>query len=1042
MHWRLGLDLGTNSIGWCALKLSAQHLPEDILASGVRLLTPNQEAGRDPKSKLSLAAERRAARSARRRRDRFLRRQKRLMELLIKQDLMPVEEAERKALEELDPYALRAKALAAPLAPHELGRALFHLNQRRGFKSNRLADAPDDDKGATKEGMRALEAALKEEGAETLGALLAARHAKREPVRFRPTAKGSKNVYDFYPSRDMVEHEIELIWERQKKYHPQLADDVLAKIKRIVIQQRPLKKPPVGRCTFRPAEDRAPRALPLFQRFRILTDLHNLKIEQAGAGSRQLTLAERDALANKHMTKSSTVTFAEMRKALKLDEGTRFNFEGGNRKGFEPDLTAKILDHKDRFNKTWRSLPRARQNEIVERLLTEEDPDELVIWLEEKCNLSESSAERVANARLPQGYAHLGVSVLQELVEVLETDSKEVVDPATGEVYQAPLTYDEAVARLNLHHSDFRPGEQKTRLPYYGDALARHVIAKPDAPEGSQERRGRLPNPTVHIALNQVRKIVNALIDEYGPPYEVVIELARELKWNRERKDNYNKQLAENTKANETRKAKLEDLGYADTGENRLRLKLYEELSPDERVCIYSGKPIACADLFSGAIEIDHILPFSKTLDDSFLNKVLCTREANRKKGNRPPADAFGPAELEDIAERATRILDARKAKKFLPDAMVRFEEAGGWQARHLKDTQHMARTTKEYLGHVCNPDRVWTVPGQMTSMLRGLWGLDKLLPGHNLPEGKNRGDHRHHALDAFVIANLDRALLNKISRAAGEGEVLHAERLFPEGVPEPFENFRTILQKSLDAIIVSHKMDHGPEGQLHEDTAYGLVDEVIDGKHFNLVTRKLVTALTENEIGQIRDPDWRDKLLALVAETKQTKEKLGDALTRFGEANNIRRIRVLKTEAYTITVRHGNAFEKAYVPGGNHRMEIFETPDGKWDFEAVSMFDANNKGFKPAWTKKYSDAKHVMTLHKGDMIEAELGGTRDYWVVYRLNPAGNRIEVAPHIDANTGAERAWQRPSISTLQKAGAKLIKLNPLGRIRAKQDEGKDV
>src|SRR5690606_17483528 len=168
----------------------------------------------------------------------------------------------------------------------------------------------------------------------------------------------------------------------------------------------------------------------------------------------------------------------------------------------------------------------------------------------------------------------------------------------------------------------------------------RHVISRPDAPEGSQERIGRVPNPTVHIGLNQLRKVVNALIDRYGPPVEIVIELARELKLNAERKKEIQRENRENEARNAARSAELAALGLADTHGNRLLLRLYEELPADERVCVFSGTPISKQMLFSGAIEIEHILPYSRTLDDSFMNKVLCAREANRVKGNRAPAEA------------------------------------------------------------------------------------------------------------------------------------------------------------------------------------------------------------------------------------------------------------------------------------------------------------------------------------------------------------------------------------------------------------------
>src|SRR5690606_30963177 len=177
-RYRLGLDLGTNSIGWCAVLLDSDCAPCSLLDGGVRILTPNEEAGRDPQSKQSLAANRRAARAMRRRRDRFLRRQKRLMETLVEAGLMPTDETERKALERLDPYWLRAAALDERLELHEIGRAIFHLNQRRGFLSNRIADADESEKSAMKAGMRALETELEEAKARTLGEFLARRHAR------------------------------------------------------------------------------------------------------------------------------------------------------------------------------------------------------------------------------------------------------------------------------------------------------------------------------------------------------------------------------------------------------------------------------------------------------------------------------------------------------------------------------------------------------------------------------------------------------------------------------------------------------------------------------------------------------------------------------------------------------------------------------------------------------------------------------------------------------------------------------------------------
>lgn len=1078
--YRIGFDLGTNSLGWCAVALDSRGDPCEVLAAGVRILTPNEEAGRDPQSKASLAAGRRDARSMRKRRDRFLARQKKLMHVLAEAGLMPAEESERKALEKLDPYWLRAAALRERLALHEIGRAIFHLNQRRGFKSNRIADADDAEGSAMKEGMAKLTEALSEAKAETLGAFLANRHRRdkhgnrvdamgrpvgrkqggaiipdADGVRFRPNAEGAKVIYPFYPTRDMIEHELEAIWDRQKRHHPELTDALLARLKRIIIAQRALKKPPVGRCTLRSEEERAPRALPLFQRFRILSDLAALEVERPGRAARKLTLQERDALANLLASQTSTVTFEKMHRALKLDDGEMFNLQRGGRKGLDPDKTAAVLAKAGKgesFGKSWRGFRRERQSEIVERLLTEPDEDRLMDWLTADCELGEAKARAAANARLPQGHGHIGRSVLAELVDVMETESAEVHDPATGELYRRPLIYNEAVERLGLHHSNLPKGRY-SRLPYYGEAMARHVISNPNAAEGSQEKIGRVPNPTVHIALNQLRAVVNALIDEYGPPAEIRIELARELKQNRKQKDEATRRNRENEAANERRRAELARLGFADTHGNRLLMRLYDELPADERVCVYSGTPISKQMLFSGAADIDHVLPRSKTLDDGFMNKVLCTREMNRIKGNRAPADAFSPDELRVIGERAQRLFP-KKAWRFAPDAMEKFSETNDFIARHMTDSQHMARLAKDYLGLLFGEEanrRVFASPGRLTSMLRGMWGLNALSRDHNLLEegedrpAKDRGDHRHHAVDAFVIACLDRGLLQRVATAAGRAEQHDLARWAPKGeFPTPFEGYYEALREKLEAMVISHKPDHGisrsgrdtrrsTSGKLHEETAYGLVDEEISGKRYNLISRKPIIALTEGEIGRVRDIRLREELEDLAYTAKRDGVKLSEALAAFAKARNIRRVRLLKTEKYVRTVQHGNGrFHKTYVPGSNHRIEIFQTPDGKWRGEGISVFDANQPGFSPAWRGEQPDARLVMRLHKGDLFEADFGQGRDYYVVRKLSPANSRIEFVPHRFAGKVDGAVYMQAAFSKLQKAGARRVRVDPIGRV----------
>ncbi|MFL5103791.1 MAG: type II CRISPR RNA-guided endonuclease Cas9, partial [Xanthobacteraceae bacterium] len=171
--YRLGLDVGTNSIGWFIVWLNAESEAYALGPGGVRIFPD----GRDPQSGISNAADRRDARSARRRRDRYLDRRADLMQALIRHKLMPEDLEQRKALEGCNPYCLRGHGLDKALSLFEFGRVLFHLDQRRGFKSNRKTDKAEST-GPIIEASTRLKTLIEESGARTLGEFLWRRHAE------------------------------------------------------------------------------------------------------------------------------------------------------------------------------------------------------------------------------------------------------------------------------------------------------------------------------------------------------------------------------------------------------------------------------------------------------------------------------------------------------------------------------------------------------------------------------------------------------------------------------------------------------------------------------------------------------------------------------------------------------------------------------------------------------------------------------------------------------------------------------------------------
>jgi CRISPR-associated endonuclease Csn1 len=1075
--WRLGADLGANSLGWAAIELSApvNGKPISILAAGSRIFSD----GRDPKSGASLAVDRRDARAMRRRRDRFQQRQKALIKYLIADGLFPADEAARKAMAAINPYAVRARALDEALSLPELGRALFHLNQRRGFKSNRKADRKEDDDAGkiaigidrTRDAIAEDEAAAgAEPGSWTFGKWLHERRLKGQSVRTRLRPESGEDAkgdgYDFYPGRTLMEEEFDAIWAAQVPHHPDvLTNEVHDRLHEIIFYQRPLKAPQVGMCTLIPGDRRLPKAHPLFQKRRLLEELNALMIVRPGEVAQRLTREERDILFLKLKDKNK-VSFATLRKALKLDPDARFNKESENRTDLKGDEVAAVMGSKTRFGNRWVHFSVEAQWDVLARLDDVESEAEdaaFRAWLIETYALTPEQARAIANAPLPPGHGRFGEAATCKLIEALRDGEKD------GRV----LVYSEAVTDAGLgHHSDRRTGEVfedakgRPQLPYYGVALERHIMPGTGDPSDPEEMRvGRLTNPTVHIGLNQLRRIVNSLIRAYGPPAEIAIELARELKLTDDDKKRINRENNENRLDAQRRSEKLLAIGQADTGANRALLKLWEELNPAnvlDRRCIYSGQQISIDMLFSAAVEVDHILPFSATLDDSNGNKVVCLREANREKRKRSPYEAWGhSARWDEIAARAAQ-LPRNKRWRFEPDAMDKFRDESGFQARHLVDTQYLARLSREYLATLY-PEKgegsghIWVSPGRLTEMVRRKLGLNDLLPDHNFGGGadqaKNRLDHRHHAIDAMVVAIIDRGMLNAIARASGLEGAEGRERII---IPEPWDGFRDALRETVNRITVSHRTDHGtaskaglPKGQdatagrLHNDTAYGLTGET-DAKGNSIVVRRVPLSSFKKlaDLDRIRDADLRAALYRhLDGREGKTFEQ---AIAAFPDLEwhpfgGVRRVRV--TEPLTVIPikdRNGRIY-KGYKGDSNYRYDVWELPDGKWVNEVVSMFDAHQPGWQSAIRGANPTARKIMSLHRDDVLAIERdGGGRELVRVVKFSEKQFAV-AAPNEGGSLKARDAdkedpfkYRYPSPNTLKAWRARQVRIDEIGRV----------
>ncbi len=1071
--YSLGLDIGTNSIGWCAVGYNRGGVADHVLDIGSRIFSD----GREPKSSASLAVARREKRAMRRSRDRYLRRRSALLRFMIEYGLMPLDKTERNKLEDHNPYTVRAQALDGQLPLHQIGRALFHLNQRRGFKSNRKTDKGDPESGKISLAVQKLREEMYLADARTYGEFLFKRMQQGLPLRIRmrdgegPVKSNGEAMegYPFYPDRAMLEDEFAQIWEKQAAFYPNLLTaERRAHLFNVIFYQRPLKAPEVGLCTLlggdptvplHERERRIPKSDPLFQQSRLLQEVNALQIESGpGTKPHRLTGEQRDVLLMR-MRGKKTVSFSSLRKTLKLGDSV-FNKERAGRYKLLGDEVYAEMSNKTRFGPEWTDVPLERQREIVAKLRDEEDGDVLVTWLQENCDLDEERARAVASAKLPEGYGRLG-----------ETASRAIIRELTEhEIDGFVCVYSEAVAHAPElgHHSDERTGEIADELPYYGELLERHIIPGTGDPGDPIEKRiGKLTNPTVHIGLNQLRRLINAIIKKHGPPADVVVEIARDLKTSDRQKKDIQSRQNQNLQAAIKRSEKLEELGQADTGGNRALLKLWEDLNPDnpfDRRCIYTGEIISPTMLFTGEVDVDHILPWSRTLDDSNANKLICIASANRIKRNKTPFEAWGHDEnvWNAILERAAQ-LPHNKNKRFDADAMEKYGGEDDFLARHLVDTQYLSRLAKTYL-EVVAPGQVYVATGHLTAMLRRHWGLNSILSDHNYAHTvhvKNRKDHRHHAIDAAIMAVLSRGLINKIAREAGLREAQGVEDVV-SGISEPWEGFRDDLKLAVNKAIVSHRPDHGTiggkrhdkafdqtAGRLHNETAYGLTGGH-DGKGNTLVVRRIPVGMIKeshlNDSGaHIRDDELRARLRAATAGT--TGKDFERAVLEFARADKkfsgMRHVRLIEPlTIIPITDDQGRAY-KGYKGDANYRYDVWELPNGKWVADVISMFDAHSLAGESKVKREFPTARKIMRLHQGDMVayDDDKHGAGIGRVV-KFDQAGS-VYLAAHNESGALKARDAASPdddpfkyfkaAPSRLKKSKVRKVHINELGYIR---------
>lgn len=858
----IGLDIGVASVGWAVLALDGENHPRGILDLGVRIF----DAAEHPKTGASLAAPRREARSTRRRLRRHRHRNERIRRVIVAAGLLTQRELDELFVGKLeDIYSLRVRALDEPVSAKSFARILIHLSQRRGFRSNRKTPSDAED-GKLLEAVNVNKQRMASGDYRTVGEMLL-----KDPA-FAETKRNKGGEYITTVTRDMVEEEVRRLFAAQREYGAsfatkELEDAYLA----ILLSQRSFDDGPggnspyggdqianmVGKCTLDRTNPRAARATYSFEYFSLLEKINHIRLIRGGQ-SEPLSEAQRRTLIElAHRVEN--LSFARIRKELLLDPETRFNLVryDPNKSPEDVEKATKLVQLKayhrmraafEKASKGSFALVSAEQRDAIGTALSLYKTSEKIRARLLESGVPEEWFDTVESIGSFSKFGHLSINSCKALIPWLEKG----------------MNYNEACAAAGY---DFKahPSQEKTMFLTV-----------------TEDTYADLTSPVVRRAVSQSIKVLNAIIRKQGhSPTLVNIELSRELAkdLNERRKDE--RTMAENRAANEKlmEQIRTEFGRTAATGQDLIKLKLYKE---QDGICAYSLRPISIERLFEpGYAEIDHIVPYSISFDDSMKNKVLVLAKENRDKGNRLPLEYLSGKRREDFIVWTNNTVRNTRKKQLLLKEHITPDDESSFKERNLQDTKTAARFFLNLLQDHLLMDptpvgkkQITAVNGVITSYLRKRWGIVK---------NREDGDI-HHAVDAVVIACATDAMIQEITRYSALREARYMQR--PDGsyavdaatgevlerFPYPWPEFRRELEARTandparvlaDMRIPFYWEDDAPEGRpifvsrmprrkvtgaAHKDTvksARALEQGVV-------VTKQPLTSLKLDKLGEI----------------------------------------------------------------------------------------------------------------------------------------------------------------------------------------------
>jgi CRISPR-associated endonuclease Csn1 len=946
----LGIDLGIGSCGWAIID---ETKPSDrIVALGVRTFdVPETDKERTPTNQL-----RRQHRGLRTVLCRRRQRMNDLRKLFQDAGLIPDDRKGALKIKGLNPWLLRAEGLDCKLSGEEFAVVLGHIAKHRGFRSNskRKSNEPASDDSKMLKEIEKTKERLKTY--HTVGEMFV-----RDP-EFAVRKRNRDGDYTRSVLRDDQEREVRFLFDRQRAAGNRLATEELEQtfIDR-AFSQKPLadSEDKVGECPFEPGEKRAARHSCSFELFRLLSRLTALRI-QIGNGERALS-ADEIAAASADFGSQKGMTCKRLRKILGLDDGMRFAGipmeEEGKRDvvSRSGDMAAGTYALRKALGDAWRTLLAAphKADRVAFVLSFREDINSIRRGLEEiglEPLILDKLMEGVETGDFGafKGAGHISAKACRKLIPHLKTG----------------LTYDKACAAAGYDHTK--------------------------RPETDPNKIG---NPIARKALTEAIKQVRAIIQEYGLPGRIHVELARDVGKSKEERDKIARGIEKRNKDKDRLRSDFkETVGREPTGaEDLLRFELWREQNGR---CLYTDREIHPNSIVASdnSVQVDHILPWSRSGEDSFVNKTLCLASANQEKRGQTPSEWFGEDETRWSAFAArvesNKAMKGRKKRNYLlKDASILEEK---FRPRNLGDTRYATRLLSDFLAHLYPDDgnrHIYARPGPLTDRLRRGWGTQSLKKDE---QGNRVDDDRHHALDALIVAATTEGALQKLTRAFQEAEKIGAHRDFARLDP-PWPGFVEETKQKLAIVFVSRAERRRARGEAHAATIKQ-IRAAGEGK--TLYEKRPVEKLTEKDLDKIPIPaphgravnpqKLRDEMVeTLRAWIKAGKPKDAPPLSPKGDI--IRKVRVETKDKLAVLVRDGSADRGEMV-----RVDVFrkKTKKNAWEYFLVPIYphqvadqhewpsppDRAVQAYKPEdeWPQITQEHEFIWSLYPLSFVELE----------------------------------------------------------------------